>query len=235
MSFQLPILVLITFLIAQIINCIADQFVLLGICRLIQTLSNQFETEKHKQTEDGEKYKNSIIRKKIRDFVNAGYLRIFPSFSNLASYSLALFNIFIGILMIIYFLALLMKAWRFWSDHSYGCLSTMFDSPRTYIYFGIAIAFNFFLIILFYFLSGRVKAQQNFYSKIYNQFRYDFSKLLSQTKPIEQENTILNINHSISRLRLFYIISDYNYILGMFCLVLVNLFLILFLLMNIFS
>ena len=235
MSFQLPILVLITFLVAQLINFINDQFILLGICKLIQTFSEQSEDDKLKQIEDGEKYKNSIFRKTIKNFFSAGFFKIFPSITNLGSYILALFNIFMGIFMIIYFLVLLIKIWRFWSMQSYGCFTSIFNSQRTFIYFGVAILLNFLFILYFYFLNGRIKAQKNYQLKMFNQFRYDFTKLLNHTKPAESENTILNINHSISRLRTFLIIDDYNYLFSIFCLILLNLFFILFVLISIFS
>lgn len=235
MSFQLPILILITFLVAQILNFVNDQFVLFGISKIIQTFSEQFEDEKQKQTEDGEKYKNSIFRKKIKDFFSSGFLKIFPNFSNFGTYSLALFNIFIGILMIIYFLVLLIKIWRFWSMQSYGCFSTIFNSQETYIYFGLAIVINFLLVVYFYFLNGRIKAEKNYQLKMYNQFRYDFTKLFNHTKPAEKENTIFNINHSIGRLRTFLIIDDYNYLFSIFCLILLNFFSILFVLVSVFS
>ncbi|CAF0879400.1 unnamed protein product [Brachionus calyciflorus] len=234
MSFQLPILIIATLLVTQIVNCMLDQFFLLGICQLIHILTEQFEEDKRKEEEDAEKYKNSFFRKKIKETFNAGYLKVLPNFKNLENYGLALLNILIGIIFIVYFMTVIVKLWRLWASKSSGCILNLLSYPRSYIFLIVTIIINIGFIFLFIYLNGKMKLKHDENLRVYDEFKQDFIKISKHNKPNEKENTILNINHSITRLKLFFQLNNFNYMTTVVSIILLSLFLIMFLITNLF-
>ena len=92
--------VTLTYFLIQILNCVLDEFILMGLSKIFQSFDNDKTESKQKST---------LINKGL-SVLNGRFL---ANFSNITNLTQAIVFILIGCVIIVYILAVLTNTWRF--------------------------------------------------------------------------------------------------------------------------
>ncbi len=205
-----------TFLIMQIMNVTLDEFILMGIAKIAQAMSEAEEAEKKSKS----KQKLSSISNGL-SVLNG---RFFTNFSNMTSYTQAGLFILSGLIIHLYLLTLLFKTWRFIFNKNRQ-MSSFFSLKNFYanIFLLVSIVVNICLIGLFLVLSDRALKDFQKQKKTLQDFRLDLVqmdlfKIKSQNEnEFNSWNNGLRVNQSMAKLETYFYVKYINFNIAAFC------------------
>ena len=197
---QLLVLIVSTCILTQIVDCVFDEFFLLGISQLIQI--NKLKEE---QLANKPVPKKHHFFSRIRNTFHAAkehYLDLLPNIDNITGYGTAILCILAGIVMIIYFVSLLIKLWTLWLDKR--SLVDIIINYKSYIYLLLTVLINFGIITLIFTFNENA---QNTYEKV-NLSLNDFEKnYVALTRNLKNDPNYSGILQSMTRIRMYFYIN----------------------------
>jgi hypothetical protein len=191
--------VTLTYFLIQILNCVLDEFILMGLSKIFQSFHNDNTDTKQKST---------LINKGL-SVLNGRFL---ANFSNITNLTQAIVYILIGCVIIVYILTVLTNTWRFIFNKNRE--KSIFHLSNLYanIFLIVSIVLNCCLVAYFVVLSEKALKEYQNQTKNYQDFKNELNKLkIFNNSTIDtvsfqfnDNQNLVKINQSILKLESYF-------------------------------
>lgn len=243
MLLRLSIQLALGFFLIQCVNFALDDLFLIGVCQYVQYLYDKKQAELESQENNG----LLGIRKKLKKEIK-GYVGMPQNISNIRNLSVCVLNVVAGLLLIVYFAYIFVRMWN-------RCLDIVSKRDKkknnvvafTYkicckkykfsIFAVVTVLINFCLIVVLFFLRENANNVFDINSVYLFQFHSQYHQIAGKSQLNTSKHLLnhLNINHSLSKLLIYFYTNITSLNWAIFSLFVVVILTIVSLLLNIFS